>query len=200
MNCTPFVRSIPRLTRLATLTGLLVSGVPAGAEIILLANGTATSADTEFMYTHPRMRSVVFATAYARDQAILPPSPYFVTPAPLLMRPGGPYIAYPPVAYRPGVNVPAHPSNRDNATYALTRAHAFGQELYTTGTYANLGTTPTLYASPYGYGYGYGLMPAYPPVNNRPGFNQPAHPSNRDNTTYNLERAHRFSMDAYRKP
>ena len=43
-------------------------------------------------------------------------------------------------------------------------------------------------------------MPAYPPVNNRPGFNQPSHPSNRDNTTYNLERAHRFSMDAYRKP
>jgi hypothetical protein len=43
-------------------------------------------------------------------------------------------------------------------------------------------------------------MPAYPPAASAGGFNQPARPSNRDLNTYNLERAHRFSMDAYRRP
>ena len=171
---------------------------PAEAEIILMEGGAAISADAAYVYAHPMMRSVVFASPQAREAAIIPVAPYYIAPPPLLMRAPVPYIGYPPVIYQPGINNPVRPSNRDNATYNLARAHAFGQELYYAGTYANSGSAPMLYAAPYNYGYG--VMPYYPPVNPRPGFNQPARPSNRDNTTYNLERAHRFSMDAYRKP
>ena len=180
----------------AAVTILLLLATVARAEIVLLSSGKAVSTDSAYIYAHPMMRSVVFSSMEAREVAILPPPPYFVSPPPLLMRAPAPFIAYPPAVYQPGINAPVRPSNRDNATYSLARAHAFSQEFYYADTYANYGTVPVLYASPYGYG----VMPYYPPVNARTGLNQPARPSNRDNATYNLERAHRFSMDAYKKP
>ena len=171
----------------------LLAAASARAEIILLEGGQAISVDSSFVYAHPRMRSVVFSSPQYREMAILPPVPYFMGTPPLLMRAPGPLIAYSPALYQPGINYPVRPSNRDVTTYNLARAHAFSQDYYRAGNYTNYAYSPFLYASPY-----YGTMPYYPPVNRSGGFNQPARPSNRDNTTYNLERAHRFSMDAYK--
>ncbi len=170
------------------------AAAPLCAEIILLDGNQAVSVDTAYAYAHPRMRSVVFASPQYRDMAILPAAPYFMGTPPLLMRAPGPLIAYPPVVYQAGINYPLRPSNRDISTYNLARAHAFSQGGYSSGAYANYPVSPFLYASPYG------AMPYYAPVIQSGGFNQPARPSNRDNTTYSLERAHRFSMDAYRRP
>ena len=80
----------------------------------------------------------------------------------------------------------------DGTTYHLQRAHGFGQELFYRGAGLNLHIGSPSY--PFSY-WNYNLMPAYPPA--APGSTRP---SNRDNTTYNLERAHRFSMDAYKRP
>lgn len=167
---------------------------PLQAEIILLDGDKAVSVDSSYVYAHPRMRSVVFASPQYRDMAILPPMPYFMGTPPLLMRAPVPFIAYPPAVYQSGINYPVRPSNRDITTYNLARAHAFSQEAYYAGSYSHYAASPFLYASPYS------TMPYYPPINRSGGFNQPARPSNRDNTTYNLERAHRFSMDLYKKP
>lgn len=172
----------------------LFASAPLQAEIILLEGNQAVSVDSSYAYAHPRMRSVVFSSPQYRDMAILPPTPYFMATPPLLMRAPGPLIAYPPVVYQAGINYPLRPSNRDVTTYNLARAHAFSQGAYSSGAYANYPVSPFLYASPYS------TMPYYAPVIQSGGFNQPARPSNRDNTTYNLERAHRFSMDAYKKP
>ncbi|MEI7614158.1 MAG: hypothetical protein WCK63_14760 [Betaproteobacteria bacterium] len=172
----------------------LFISIPLQAEIILLDGDKAVSVDSSYAYVHPRMRSFVFSSPQYRDMAILPPAPYFMGVPPLLMRAPGPLIAYPPVVYQSGINNPVRPSNRDITTYNLARAHAFSQGYYSPGAYANYAVSPFLYASPYS------VMPYYAPANQSGGFNQPARPSNRDNTTYNLERAHRFSMDAYRRP
>ena len=174
---------------------MLLSGVacfPARAEIILLEGGHAISAEPAYVYAHPALRSLVFSSPQARDVAILPPVPYFVSAPPLLLRAQVPYAAYPPVVYSSGINQPVRPSNRDAASYSLYRAHAFSQKAYE----ADNDETAALYAWPYTYS----LMPYYPPVNASGGFNQPARPSNRDNASYNLERAHRFSADAYKRP
>lgn len=80
-------------------------------------------------YGHPMLRSLVFASPESRAQAILPPAPVFVAPAPLIWRAPGPLTVYPPAA-PPGFNRPGAPSNRDVAAYNLARAHAFGQDLY----------------------------------------------------------------------
>lgn len=193
-------QTVSRSLRLAVLSRgfcmLAFGASPAWAEIILLDNGGVVSSDA-YAYEHPTMRSVVFSSPQARAAAIIPIAPNYVMAQPMLMRSPVPYIAYPPVIYSAGINNPVRPSNRDNVTYSLARAHAFGQAFYDPGSYAG-SAAPMLYAAPYAYGYG--IMPYYPPANPRPGFNQPARPSNRDNTTYNLDRAHRFSMDAYRKP
>ena len=172
----------------------LLSTLPVSAEIILLDGDKAVSVEPSYAYAHPRLRSVVFSSPQYREMAILPPDPYFMGTPPLLMRAPMPFIPYPPAVYPSGINYPARPSNRDVTTYNLARAHAFSQEYYHPGAYSGYAASPFLYASPYS------TMPYYPPVNRAVGFNQPARPSNRDNTTYNLERAHRFSMDAYRKP
>ncbi len=168
------------------------ASLPAQAEIILLEGGQAISAEPAYAYAHPALRSLVFSSPQARDVAILPPAPYFVSAPPLLLRAQVPYAAYPPVVYSSGINQPLRPSNRDAASYSLYRAHAFSQKAYEADNYE----TAALYAWPNTYG----LMPYYPPVNAGGGFNQPARPSNRDNASYNLERAHRFSMDAYKRP
>ena len=161
----------------------------ASAEIVLPVGGG--QGEASFAYEHPSLRSLVFISPESRQMAILPPSPVFLMTPPLLMRVPATIPAYPPVTGYPGFNVSSHPSNRDTTTYNLQRAHNFSQDVYREG------------VSPYGdqaYGYGWlGYGSNYPPAA-APGFNQPARPSNRDNTTYNLERAHRFSMDTYRKP
>ncbi|MFZ4538730.1 hypothetical protein [Propionivibrio sp.] len=183
------------LNTLACALGLLAT-FPATAEIVFLEGGRAVSVGSAYVYAHPALHSIVFASPQAREMAILPPSPYFVNYPPLLLRASSPYGAYPPVVYQSGINATARPSNRDVTTYNIGRAHAFSQEYYYPETYANTnqGGPPALYAWPYS------VMPYYPPASGTGGFNQPVRPSNRDITTYNIERAHRFSMDAYKSP
>lgn len=185
--------------------GLMAAFVaaPVQAEIVFLEGGQVASAEPAYAYQHPSLRSVVFVSPEARQLAILPPAPVFVQPPPLLWRaPSSVFPIYPPASVPVGINASNRPSNRDVATYHLQRAHTFSQDLYNKNTYINLGSNLTIY--PYGYGnyYGYGATYSYPypPVVGTGGFNQPIRPSNRDNAAYNLERAHNFSMDRYRKP
>ena len=185
-----------RLCALAASASLALLIAPASGEILLLPDGGVASVDPEYAYAHPTLPSLVFASPALRQMAILPPSPVFVTPPPLLMRSGAaPFPLYPPSVYGGGLNVPVRPSNRDLTTYNLQRAHAFGQQLYYRENALGFGGFAPVFGA---YGYG-GLMPLYPPAS-AAGFNQPARPSNRDINTYNLERAHRFSTDSYRQP
>lgn len=174
-----------RASLLALALGALGTG-HAAAEIVFLGGGRVATVDPDYAYAHPSLRSVVFNSPEARQMAILPPAPVFVPLPPLIWRAQAPFPAYPPPAAA-GFNRPPRPSNRDVTTYNLQRAHGFGQELYYRDGYLNLGGL-TLYP------WLGSTMPAYPPAT------AGARPSNRDNTTYNLERAHRFSMDAYKKP
>jgi hypothetical protein len=187
-----------------TLAGLALLAIsPVRGEIVLLPGGAVATVDPDYAYAHPSFRSLVFASPESRQMAILPPAPVFVAPPPLLWRAAAsPFPVYPPAAYANGPNSPLRPSNRDINTYNLQRAHAFSQQFYDRNTVLGLGGVSPIYGGYGGYGgylYG-GLMPAYPPAAGTGGFNQPARPSNRDLNTYNLERAHRFSMDAYRRP
>ncbi|MEW6163671.1 MAG: hypothetical protein AB1642_01270 [Pseudomonadota bacterium] len=163
----------------------------ARAEIILPAGAQEYAL---YAYEHPALRSLVFASPESRQMAILPPVPIFLSPPPLLLRAPGLMPAYPPVSSLPGINSPARPGNRDNINYILQRAHAFSQKLYRDeNAYSYYLGTPD-------YSSGWSAFgPVYPPAA-VPGFNQPARPSNRDNTTYNLERAHRFSTGGYKQP
>lgn len=169
---------------------VLAVATPASAEILFMEGGKVVSVEPGYSFAHPSLRSVVFITPEARQMAILPPAPVFIQPPPLLWRVPSPFPAYPPASVAGAPNTSSRPSNRDVATYNLQRAHGFSQELFYRDTYLNLGAP----AYPLSYWTG-GLMPAYPPV--APGSSRP---SNRDNNTYNLERAHRYSMDAYKKP
>lgn len=183
----------------ASLTGIAVSvSVPAGAEILFLEGGRVASAEPDYAYRHPSMRSVVFVSLETRQMAILPPAPVFVQPPPLLWRVPTPFIVPPPSSAAIGVNASTRPSNRDVASYSLQRAHVFSQNLYDKDTYLSLGASSPL--SPYWYSYYGAFGPVYPPAAGSGGFNQPARPSNRDITTYHLDRAHRFGMGAYKKP
>lgn len=176
-----------RFALLACLAKLLLP--VAHAEIIVPAG---TSSEVFYTYEHPALRSLVFVSPETRQMAILPPAPYFLASPPLLMRAPTAMPPYPPVPMLPGVNLPARPSNSDNTNYNLQRAHAFSQNLHRENASVYFGAPAAYYGwSAYG--------PVYTPTQ-APGFNQPARPSNRDNTTYNLERAHRFSADGYRKP
>lgn len=177
------------LRHLCLAVGLLAAGaVPAGAEILILESGGVVAVESSYAFAHPSLRSVVFLSPESRQMAILPPAPVYVAPPPLLWRAPSPFPAYPPASPKGKLNTPAGPSSRDNTTYNLQRAHAFSQELFYRDTYLGLGASSPLYF------WSGGTMPAYPPVS------ASGRPSNRDNTTYNLERAHRFSMDAYKKP
>lgn len=166
-----------------------LSAAPTSAEILLMADGGAASVEAGYAFAHPNLRSVVFISSEARQMAILPPAPVFVQPPPLLWRAPSPFPLYPPASVVVGPNTSSRPSNRDVTTYHLQRAHGFSQELFYRDGVLSLGT-----ANPLSYWSGT-VMPVYPPV--APGSRRP---SNRDNTTYNLERAHRFSMDGYKKP
>lgn len=180
----------------ALAAGIAAASLPARAEILFLDGGKVVSADAGYAYQHPSLRSVVFVTPEARQMAILPPAPVFIAPPPLLWRaPTAMPVYPPPMPYVGGINYSSRPSNRDLNTYNMQRAHAFSQELFYRDTYLSLGhSNPALIW----YSYG-GLGPAYPPPQPA-GFNQPARPSNRDNAAYHMERAHRFSMDLYKKP
>lgn len=178
------------MKKMALLASLIAPW--AHAEIVL---PTGEQADAFYTYEHPALRSLVFISPETRQLAILPPAPFFVSPPPLLLRAPTAMPAYPPVIALPGINTPARPSNRDNSNYNLQRAHSFSQKLYRENAPFHFGATAW---STYGYGWP-AFGPAYAPAL-VPDFNQPARPSNRDNTTYNLERAHRFSMDGYRRP
>ena len=173
-----------------TLVAGTLFATTAAAEILFIEGGSVASVEPRYAFAHPSLRSVVFITPEARQMAILPPAPVFVQPPPLLWRAPSPFPASPPASMIGAPNASARPSNRDVATYHLQRAHGFSQELYYRDTYLSLGT-PTY---PLSY-WSSSLMPAYPPV--APGSSRP---SNRDNNAYNLERAHRYSMDAYKKP
>lgn len=164
----------------------------ANAEIVFGEEGQVVSVESAYLYEHPSLRSVVFATPQAREMALLPLPSYFVATSPLLLRAPVPYLAYPPVIYQSGVNATIRPSNGDLTIYNLNRARAFSQEFYYSG--EGLLATPLIYAWPSS------IPVLYPPVGGTGGVNQPLRPSNRDNTTYNLERAHRFRMDSYKKP
>lgn len=170
-------------------TGLALT-TAASAEIVLMGDGGVASVEQGYAYAHPALRSVVFISPESRQMAILPPAPVFIQPPPLLWRAPSPFPVYPPASVATAPNMSTRPSNRDVTTYHLQRAHGFGQELFYRDTYLSLGIGPL--TSSYWSG---GVMPAYPPA--AAGSNRP---SNRDNTTYNLERAHRYSMDAYKKP
>jgi hypothetical protein len=180
------------------LSGLMAGlALPAAAEIVFLDGGQVASTDAEYAYQHPSLRSVVFVSPETRQMAMLPPAPIFLAPPPLLWRSPTAIPLYPPAAIANGLNTGTRPSNQDMANYNLQRAHGFSQQLYYRDTYLlNLGGA----AVPlYGYGYGYGsLGPAYPPPMT-PGFNQPARPSNQSMNIYHLDRAHRYSLDAYKK-
>lgn len=167
------------------------------AEIVLPDMDAEPSMDSSYMHPHPRLNSLVFVSAQARDYALWPSVSYFVAGAPLLMNAIPPQTAYPPVIYRGGIHPTANPSNRDNITYSLARAHAFSQDFYNKDNYRRPFSSWEGSAFPYVSGISY--YP-YAPVNSAGGFNQPVRPSNRDNTSYNLDRAHRYSMDAYKKP
>lgn len=177
--------SLRRAALLTATLGVLGTG-HAEAEIVFLAGGRVATVDAEYAYAHPTFRSVVFNSPEIRQMAILPPAPVFVAPPPLIWRAPSPFPVYPPAAAS-GFNRTPRPSNRDVTTYHLQRAHSFGQELYYRDGFLNFGNL-TLYP------WLGSTMPAYPPTG------AAGRPSNRDNTTYNLERAHRFSMDAYKKP
>lgn len=183
------------------LSGLLAGlALPVAAEIIFLDGGQVASGDAEYAYQHPSLRSVVFVSPETRQMAILPPAPVFVAQPPLLWRSPTAMPIYPQAAIVNGIYTASRPSNRDVANYSLQRAHSFSQDLHSHDSYVSIGggSTPLL-VNGYGYGYGYGsLGPVYPPPM-APGFNQPARPSNQNLNIYLMDRAHRFSMDTYKK-
>lgn len=166
----------------------------ANAELLISDNSVEPQAD--FQFGHPMLHFLVFSSAETRGQAILPPAPVFVAPPPLIWRAPSFMPPYPP-ATPTGFNQPGAPSNRDIATYSLARAHAMGQNLYdrrNNAWIAPTGAAPSVLSWPPPYSWSWGVNP-YPPV--APG---QTHPSNRDNASYLIDRAHRFSQDAYRKP
>lgn len=173
--------------------GAAVLAVAAGAAQAELVVVDQNVPPHEFAYPHPFLRFLVFTNPVSRGQAILPPAPVFVTPPPLIWRAPGAIFPYPP-ATPPGFNRPGAPSPRDQASYLLARAHAMSQGVYRSDSSWSLYLAPPSPTWTLPYGYGWGVSP-YPPV-------APAasHPSNRDNAAYLIERAHRFSQDAYRKP
>lgn len=161
---------------------LMVAASLANAEIVLPEEG-------DFTYSHPSFRSLVFVSPTSLHLSINPPPPYFVAPPPLLMRAPTPMPLYAP-AMAPSFNQPARPSNRDNANYLLQKAHGFSQNLYRE-------ESPVLTLTPESTWLWLGAT-HYPPAQPA-GFNQPARPGNRDNAGYLMDRAHRFSMDAYKQ-
>lgn len=174
-----------RMNRRFLLTSgfLLLAAAWARAELLIVDRDVAPQS---VVYVHPALRSVVFLSSESRGQAILPAPPVFVAPPPLIYRAPGPVVPlYPPASWS-GFNRPGAPTHPDMAAYSLARAHAMSQDLYRrNGVSVYFGANPWL--APY--------LWQYPSVQ----LGQ-SHPSNRVNAIYLLDRAHRFSQDAYRKP
>jgi len=185
------------------VASLLLAAVPAWAEIIVVDTSRAPQTEVQYGFQHPAMQSLFFVSPQSRRIAMLPANEHHVEMADPLWRAPGLLPAYAPPRQEQGIGVSLLPTNRDNATYTLDRAHAFSANLHDRDRETALfvgGQPMILHAggllTPYAGAYRYGV--AYPPPQPA-GFNQPARPSNRDNATYTLERAHRFSQDAYRK-
>ena len=193
------------LLGLSLFSGLLSFPTATQAEVLLLSSATPETTQPG-LYQHPLFPSLVFINPQTRGQAILPPAPVFVAPPPLLWRAprtadsAAMAIPYPPTA-SPGFNRSGSPSNRDLASYNLARAHAMSQRLYRRDTALNLhyGTasrpSPMIWYGADTWGWNAPYYLHYPPA--APG---QTHPSNRDNASYLIDRAHRYSQDAYRKP
>ncbi|WP_126443834.1 hypothetical protein [Sulfuricystis multivorans] len=175
--------------RVLVLLSALASNA-AQAELII---ADKTVPPQELVYEHPFLHFLVFTSPEARGQAILPPAPVFVNPPPLIWRAPGTMPPYPPPT-PPGFNRPGNPSSLDIASYNLARAHAMSQNLYRRENGLALYFGPTSSVSGIMYSPAWSVWP-YPPL--APGS---SHPSNRDNASYLIERAHRFSQDAYRRP
>ena len=188
------------LCRLLWVPAVLLAATTGWAEILVTEEaGVPPAAEEGYTYQHPKLRSLVFSSPESRGQAILPPAPYFVPPPALLWRAPGGASVYPPIVLLPpAINGSGRLSTAEMARYNLARAHAMRQGLYknslwfgSSGVYQ-----PGIYAWPHVWGWvGSPLVPLSPPA-----AAGQAHPSNRDNANYLLERAHRFSTDAYRTP
>lgn len=181
------MKAISRLSTISRILAVVAALGSGGGHAELLIDGRPVTAD---YYGHPVLRSLAFISPEMRAKAILPPAPVFVAPPPLIWRAPGVMPMYPP-ATPPGFNRPGSPANRDVAAYNLARAHAFSQNLYRQDGNASLWYGATRQTD----WLWLGTPALYPPL--APGLN---HPSNRDNASHLLERAHRFSRDAYRKP
>lgn len=174
----------------ATLAAIVAAAFGGSGSVVHAELLIADQAPAVEYYGHPVLRSLVFVSPETRAQSILPPAPVFVAPPSLIWRAPGAMPVYPPATV-PGFNRPGSPSNRDVAAYNLARAHAFSQDLYRQDGNTSLWYGPARQ----GDWLWLGAPTLYPPL--APGLN---HPSNRDNAGYLIERAHRFSQDAYRKP
>jgi hypothetical protein len=174
-----------RISSLLACVGLFTVTC-AHAELVILDESVAPQFDG---YVHPALRSLVFQSPESRGQAILPVPSIIVASPPLIYRAPGPIMPlYPPVTMS-GFNRPGAPANLDMANYSLARAHAMSQNLY-----RREGSSVYFGGNPWIASYAWGYSPYLPVPTGR------SHPSNRDNNIYLLDRAHRFSQDAYRKP
>lgn len=166
------------------LLALLLSSPASRAELLVAGRSVASE-----YYSHPSLRSLVFVTPETRAQAILPPAPVFVAPAPLIWRAPSGALPSPP-ATLPGFNRSGAPANRDLAAYSVARAQAMRQDLHRkNGAIIWFGP---VYPDDW---FWFGASPYYSPP--APGLTRPG---NRDNARQLVERAHRFSQDAYHKP
>lgn len=186
---------------LIVMLASLLAVWPTRAEIIVLDKSRPPQTEEEFSYQHPALSSLFFVSPQTRRIAMLPANEYYVELADPLWRAPGLLPPYAPPRPSEGVGTSVLPSARDSVTYTLHRAHAFSANLYDRDNLFLMGNARSIMFQPgivpYAGYYRYGV--AYPPPQ-PPGFNQPPRPSARDSATYVLERAHRFSQDAYRKP
>lgn len=192
-----------KLCRTLLVPVALLSATAGWAEILVADQGVGVppAAGDMYRYQHPSLRSLVFSSPESRGQAILPPSPYFVPPPTLIWRAPGSAPIYPYVVQPPGYNRPGNLSAAELARYNLARAQAMRQGLYKKNTlwlgYSGM-YYPNAYMWPAPYAWGW-VAPPYAPLT-PPAATGQSHPSNRDNASYLIDRAHRFSTDAYRKP
>lgn len=171
----------------------------------------------EVVLPHPELGSIVFSSPEVQQTAIQPAEPVFVHPPTsksevlISTQPAPNYWwGAPPTYYGRNDevnNASPYPSNRDVVTYNTQQAHNFSQDLYRHNRdssywyyHGAFGLTYPANYPPYYFYPGY-PVPYYPPPRpNNNEFNQSSQPSNRDITTYHLNRAHQFSADRYKAP
>lgn len=165
----------PCFSMMAFLLALLLTSTASRAEIHIVDRSVVGE-----YYAHPLFRSLVFVTAETRAQAILPPAPVFVAPAPLIWRaPLSPSPPVPPVSERFATSL-----NTSLAAYSADRAQAMRQGLHRKkSTIVWLGP---LYPEDW---LCFGVSSCYSPAASRL-----THPNNLDNARNLAERAHRFSQ------